>query len=148
MFDLKMTLLEYAATSSHKLKVLEDGKFCIDFRFRMGEGKKDRLQMVWCWIAKGRKPEEKCVYFSSRVGIYSPNINLFTLMKDAGRCFHSTITIVSDKNKEGQPCESIIVQASPNLKYVTKEFFLEVLFEVAETADILEERHFDGVDIY
>ena len=66
------------------------------------------------------------------------------MLRDGGAGNYSTVTIVPDKDKEGNPCETIIVQASPVLEYLTKEEFLFVLWEVADVADILEEKHFGG----
>ncbi len=146
MIDLKTILLEYAATTSHKLKLLDGDKFSIDFAYRMKDGS-TRYQLVWCWIAKGRARGKDCVYFTSRVGNFKPDLNLYLLLKEAGYGAYSTVTIVSDKDNEGNPCESVVVQASPLLEHTTKESLLNVLYEVGETADILEQKYF-GADKY
>jgi len=143
MLDLKTTLLEYAASSPHKFKELDNGKFCIDFAFKLKDGSK-RYQMVWCWLSKGRAKGKDCVYFTSRAGTYNPSVNMYKLLKEAGYGTYSTITVVSDKDKDGNPCETVVVQASPVLEFLSKDEFLYILWEVGEVADIVEEKHFGG----
>ena len=62
--------------------------------------------------------------------------------------FRSVSPTLSVKNstafKEGNPCETVVIQASPILEYLQKEEFIDILWEVAEIADILEEKHFGG----
>ena len=53
MFDPRTTLLEYTASTSHKLTTYDNGKFCVDFLFKMKDGT-ERYQMVWCWISANR----------------------------------------------------------------------------------------------
>ena len=104
----------------------------------------NRFQVVWCWIEAGRGKGKDCLYMTSRAGIYNPELNLYQLLKESGFGTYSTITVVSDKDKEGNPCETIVVQASPVLEFLSKEEFLFILWEVAEIADILEVKHFGG----
>jgi len=145
MLDIKETLLNYASTTSHQVTLLEDDKFQIRFEFAMEEGQKNRIQTVWCWIIADRIPDEKCVYFTSPIGTYNPTIDLYQLLRDAGRAFYSTVTLVPNKDTQGKPIESITVQASPLLKHLTKDAFLHILSEVAGVADILEEKYFGNI---
>ncbi|MFK7796147.1 MAG: hypothetical protein AB8E82_01755 [Aureispira sp.] len=143
MIDLKAVLTEYATAKEFKIKELDNGKFSIDVILKLKAGSA-RYQFVWVWIAEGRAKGKDCVYITSRVGIYTPNVNVYQLLKESGYGVYSTITIVPDKDKEGKPCESIFIQASPILEYLEEEELIEILMEVAEIADILEEKHFGG----
>lgn len=143
MIDLREVLTEYAEVKKYKLKELDNGKFSIDIAMKLKDGS-SRYQFVWIWIAEGRAKGKDCVYLTSRAGIYTPNANVYQLLKESGYGVYSTVTIVPDKDKEGNPCETVVVQASPILEYLQKEEFIEILWEVAEIADILEEKHFGG----
>lgn len=143
MIDLKEVLTEYASEKKYKLRELDGGKFSIDVAMRLKDGN-FRYQFVWIWIAPKRGKGKDCIYFTSRVGTYTPNVNLYQLIREAGFGVYSTITITSDKDKEGNPCETIVVQASPVQEYLTKEELIYILWEVAEVADILEEKYFGG----
>ena len=143
MIDLKETLTEYAAEKKYKIKELDGGKLGIDIAMKLKDGS-FRYQFVWVWMVEGRGKGKDCIYFTSRAGIYTPKINLYQLVKESGYGVYSTITIVPDKDKEGNPCETVVVQASPVQEFLSKEEFLYILWEVAEVADILEERHFGG----
>lgn len=143
MIDLKQVLTDYATAKNYKLKELDNGKYSIDISMKLKDGS-SRYQFVWAWIAEGRAKGEDCVYLTSRAGTYTPNANLYQLLKESGYGIYSTITIVPDKDKDGNPCETVVVQASPMLKYLTEEEFLYILWEVAEVADIIEEKHFGG----
>jgi len=81
---------------------------------------------------------------NSRAGMYNNNLNLYQLLKDSGSGYYSTITIVPDKNAEGNPCETVVVQASPYLDSLSVELLGDIIFEVANEADWLEEKHFGG----
>lgn len=143
MINIREVLTEYAEIKRYKLKELDNGKFSLDVSMKLKDGSA-RYQFVWVWIAEGRAKGENCVYLTSRAGTYTPNANLYQLLKESGYGVYSTITIVPDKDKDGNPCETIVVQASPMEKYLTKEEFLYILLEVAEVADIIEEKHFGG----
>jgi hypothetical protein len=141
MIAIDALLKEYALAKKYKLTHLDDGKYCIDIAMKLKD-ESYRYQFVWLWVAEGRGKGKDCVYFTSRVGHYTPNIDLYRLVKEAGHGVYTTVTVVADKDKAGNPCESIVVQASPVLEFLSKEAFLFILWEVAEVADILEERHF------
>jgi hypothetical protein len=143
MIDLREVLTEYAEVKKYKLKELDNGKFSIDIAMKLKDGS-SRYQFVWIWVAEGRAKGKDCVYLTSRAGLYTPNANLYQLLKESGYGVYSTVTIVPDKDKSGNPCETVVVQASPIMEYLQKEEFIEILWEVAEIADILEEKHFGG----
>lgn len=143
MIDLREVLTEYAEVKRYKLKELENGKFSMDIAMQLKDGTY-RYQFVWIWLAEGRAKGKDCVYLTSRIGGYTPNVNVYQLLKESGYGVYSTLTIVPDKDKEGKPCETVVVQASPILEYLQKEEFIDILWEVAEIADILEEKHFGG----
>lgn len=145
MIDLKEVLTAYSEERKYKLKEIEDGKFSIDIAMKLKDGS-FRYQFVWVWVSEGRGKGKDCVYFTSRAGTYTPDVNVYQLIKESGYGVYTTITIVPDKDKEGNPCETVIVQASPVYEFISKEEFLYILWEVAEVADILEEKHF-GCDV-
>ncbi|MGH1335768.1 MAG: hypothetical protein ACRBFS_06535 [Aureispira sp.] len=143
MINLREVLTEYAEVKKYKLKELDNGKFSIDIAMKLKDGT-SRYQFVWIWLAEGRAKGKDCIYLTSRAGNYTPNVNVYQLLKESGYGVYSTVTIVPDKDKEGNPCETVVIQASPILEYLQKEEFIEILWEVAEIADILEEKHFGG----
>ena len=143
MIDIKEILTEYAEIKKYKLKELDNGKFSLDISMKLKD-ESIRYLFIWIWIAEGRAKGVNCVYMTRRAGTNTPNANLYQLLKESGYGVYSTITIVPDKDKSGNPCETVVVQASPIHKYLTKEEFLYVLWEVAEVADVLEEKHFGG----
>lgn len=143
MINLKEVLTEYTEERKFKLKELDDGKFSVDIAMKLKDGTY-RYQFVWVWISEGRGKGKDCIYFTSRAGTYTPNINNYQLLKESGYGIYSTITIVPDKDKEGNPCETVVVQASPIHEHLSREQFLYILWEVAEVADIIEEKHFGG----
>ena len=145
MIDLKKVLTDYANSKKYKLKEMDNGIFSLDISMKLSDGSM-RNQYVWIWVIPGRAKGQDCIYLNSRVGTFNPTINLYRLMKDSGAGVYSSVTIVNDKDKQGNPCESIVVNASPIQNMVTKEEFLYILWEVAERADILEERYFGGDD--
>jgi hypothetical protein len=143
MIDLKEVLTEYSESRKYKLRELDGGKFSIDIAMKLKDGS-FRYQFVWVWISKERGKGKDCIYLTSRAGTYNPGVNLFQLIKESGYGVYTTITIVSDKDKEGNPCETVVIQASPVQEFLSKEEFLYILWEVAEVADIIEEKHFGG----
>lgn len=145
MIDLKKVLTDYADSKKYKLKEMDNGIFSLDISMKLSDGSM-RYQYVWIWVIPGRAKGQDCIYLNSRVGTFNPTINLYGLMKDSGAGVYSSVTIVNDKDKQGNPCESIVVHASPIQNMVTEEEFLYILWEVAERADILEERYFGGDD--
>ncbi|MCH2021543.1 MAG: hypothetical protein MK207_03585 [Saprospiraceae bacterium] len=143
MINIKEVLTAYSEERKFKLKEIEDGKFSIDIAMKLKDGS-FRYQFVWLWVSEGRAKGKDCVYFTSRVGTYTPNLNKEQLLRESGYGVYSTITIVPDKDKSGNPCETVVVQASPVYEYLNEDEFLYILWEVAEVADILEEKHFGG----
>ena len=145
MIDLKEVLTAYSEERKYKLKEIDVGKFSIDIAMKLKDGS-FRYQFVWIWVSEGRGKGKDCVYFTSRAGTFSPNVNVYQLIKESGYGVYTTITIVPDKDKDGNPCETVVVQASPVHEFLSKDEFLYILWEVAEVADIIEEKHF-GCDV-
>lgn len=144
MLNLEEVLTAYCEKKQYRMKKMDGGKFNIDIAMRLKDGSY-RYQLVWVWVSEERaKGKKDCIYFTSRVGVYTPVVNLYNLMREAGYGVYSTVTIVPDTDKEGQPCETVVVQASPVHEYLTEDELLYILWEVAEMADILEEKHFGG----
>ena len=145
MIELKKVLTNYAASKKYKLKEVDKGVFSLDISMNLSNGSM-RYQYVWIWIIPGGAKGKDCVYLNSRVGTFNSTVNLYGLMKDSGKGVYSSVTILDDKDKKGEPCESVIVHASPMIDRLTEEEFLYILWEVAERADILEEQYFGKDD--
>ena len=64
------------------------------------------------------------------------------MFKDVAAGTYCMVTISKDTDLEGNPCETIIVQASPNLESTNYDLFHDILLEVAVVADFLEEKYF------
>ena len=110
MINLREVLTEYAEVKKYKLKELDNGKFSIDIAMKLKDGS-SRYQFVWIWLAEGRAKGKDCIYLTSRAGNYTPNVNVYQLLKESGYGVYSTVTIVPDKDKEGNPCETVVIQA-------------------------------------
>ena len=141
MIQLKETITEYALEKGFKMKEVNPGVFSLDIRMPLNDGT-FRYQFVWIWEIAGRAKGQDCIYLNSRVGVYNPTLNLYNMVKDSGAGIYSSLTIVNDKDKEGNPCESLVVHASPIKSQLSKEQLFYIIREVAEQADIMEEIYF------
>ncbi|MFN3317038.1 MAG: hypothetical protein ACK40K_09520, partial [Raineya sp.] len=85
-------------------------------------------------------------YFNSRCGTYEEGAtDTYNLLKEAGFGHYSMVTITKDKLADGTPCETVIVQASPIGEHInTLDELADIVWEVAEVADIIEEKYFGG----
>lgn len=144
MVDLKKLVQDTAEKFNTKFKELGEHSFVIDIPLKLKDGS-FRYQYVYSSFSKGFAKGKDCFYVYSRCGTYSNDLNLYSLLKEAKFGVYSMVTILSDKDSEGNPVESVIVQASPIVEYTTYDELFYVICEVAEVADLLEEKYF-GVD--
>ncbi len=144
MLDLRSALLNISRRWNYKMDEVSPEVWRMDVAIPLKDGK-FRYQFVYIWQAKGRWFNQKdCIYINSRCGTYTQALNHYNLLKEGGYGFYTSVTVTNDKDKEGRPCESLVVQASPVLEWTTPELLNEIIYEVAYNADIIEERYFGG----
>ncbi|MBS1637995.1 MAG: hypothetical protein JST26_18930 [Bacteroidetes bacterium] len=141
--DLKIVLSNIAARWNYKLDELSPGVFRMDVALKMKDGS-FRYQFVYIWIIPGRYMGKDVVYMNSRCGEFSPNLNLYKLLKESGCGTYCSITVTTDKRADGSPCETVIAQAVQPIQYTNEEILNEVIYDVAYNADIVEEVYFGG----
>ncbi|MEM7102238.1 MAG: toll/interleukin-1 receptor domain-containing protein [Bacteroidota bacterium] len=144
--ELKNRLQQLANENGFEFTEYQRNQFHIRVTFDMPD-KTQRYQSVYTWIADIGKDNKPCIYMNTRVGIYSPQVNLYEFAKEAAYGIYSAITIVDDKDTNGNPCETIILQAAPNLESTNYDLFKQIVLEVAATGDFLEEKYF-GKDFH
>lgn len=144
MLNFDSAIREVAKRFNAQLKEISPGVYSLDIPFAMKDGT-NRYQFVYAWLIKGRSKGRDCFYFNSRVGTFHSQINLKKLLREAAFANVATITVIDDKQPDGSPCETVIVQASPLAEHVsTVDEMADVIWEVAEMADVLEEKYFGG----
>lgn len=140
--ELAATLQQIASRYNYKLDEITPGTFRMDVAIPVKD-KPTRYQFVYIWTITEQSGRQR-IYMNSRCGIYTPQLNLYNIMKEAAYGNYCTVTITTDKTKEGTPCETIITQAVPALAMTTPELLNEIIYEVAVNADIIEDRFFGG----
>jgi hypothetical protein len=140
--ELQPTLQQIATRYNYKLDEVSPGTFRMDVAIPLKDGK-FRYQFVYIWIIKEQSGRER-IYMNSRCGTFTPQLNLYNLLKESAFGNYTTVTITNDKTKDGAPCETVITQAVPALALTTPELLNEIIYEVAVNADIIEEKFFGG----
>lgn len=140
--ELQPTLQQIASRYNYKLDESSPGVYRMDISIPLKEGK-FRFQLVYIWMIKEASGRER-IYMNSRCGTFSPQLNLYNILKESAYGNYSTVTITNDKTADGTPCETVIVQAVPALGMTTPELLNEIIYEVAVGADIIEEKFFGG----
>ncbi len=140
--DLQATLQQIASRYKYKLDEINPGTYRMDVAIPVKD-KDTRFQLVYIWKITEASGRER-IYMNSRCGIYTPQVNLYNILKESAYCNYCTITITTDKTADGTPCETIVAQAVPALAMTTPEFLNELIYEVAVNADIIEEKFFGG----
>lgn len=143
MFDLKQTLENISAKWKYKLDEVSPGVFRMDVALKVGEDKW-RYQFVYIWQIPDRYFGQPAIFMNSRCGEYSPNLNLYHMLKESGYGSLSSITVTTDKKADGSPCETIVCQSAIPVEFVTEQIVDKTIFEVAYNADIIEEKYFGG----
>jgi hypothetical protein len=143
MLDLKTALTNISAKWKYKLEEVSPNVWRVDVALKMKD-ESWRYQFVYVWIVETRFQGKPSIYMNSRCGEFNTNINLYNLLKESGYGNYCSVTVTTDKRADGSPCETVIVQASLAVEFTTEELLDKVLFEVANGADIVEEKFFGG----
>lgn len=143
MFDLKTAVSNIAEKWKYKMDEVSPGVFRLDVAIKMKDGNW-RYQFVYAWIIAGRHFGKDVVYMNSRCGEYNPNLNHYKLLKEGGYGTYAQVTVTTDKRANGEPCETIIVQAVQPVELTNEAILNEVIYDVAYNADIIEETYFGG----
>lgn len=143
MFDLKTAITNIAQRWKYKMDEVSPGVFRVDVAIKMKD-ESWRYQFVYAWIIPGRHFGKDVVYMNSRCGEYNPNLNHYKLLKEGGYGTYAQVTVTTDKRANGEPCETIIVQAVQPIELTNEAILNEVLYDVAYNADIIEETYFGG----
>lgn len=143
MIDLKTALTNISTRWKYKMDEVSPNVWRMDVALKMKD-ESWRYQYVYTWIVQSRFQGKDAIYMNSRCGEYNSNLNLYNLLKESGYGNYCSVTVTTDKRADGTPCETIIVQASLAHEHTTEELLDKVLFEVANGADIIEEKFFGG----
>lgn len=129
-----------------KFEKMEDGvTWAIDVPFKMKDGN-FRYQWVYVSYGVGVARGRDIYDIRSKVGDYSPAVNVHGMLVEAKFGYYSAVCIREVK-REGNPVDVIYVQAGPYADYVTSyDHFKLIVDEVGGNADILEEKFYGGVD--
>ncbi|MGZ3862848.1 MAG: hypothetical protein ACXVPN_10590 [Bacteroidia bacterium] len=143
MLDLKTALANISTKWKYKLDEVSPGVWRVDVALKMKD-ESWRYQFVYVWIVETRFQGKPAIYMNSRCGEYNSNLSLYNLLKESGYGNYSSVTVTTDKRVDGSPCETVIVQASLSQEHTTEALLDAVIFEVANGADIIEEKFFGG----
>lgn len=137
MIQLHQVLKEVAEKWKYKLDEFPNGIYRMDVLIPLISGG-TRFQYVYIWIVKNRFYGKDAIYMNSRCGVYSPTLDLYKVLKAAGGCNYSSITITTDKTADGTPCETIIAQAALPLETCNADILNEAIYDTAVSADYVE----------
>ncbi|HEY1040279.1 MAG TPA: hypothetical protein VGF30_12775 [Bacteroidia bacterium] len=143
MLDLKQSLTNISTKWKYKLEEISPNIFKIDVAIKIGEDKW-RFQNVYIWEMKERYYGQPAIYMNSRCGEASAKINLYNILKEAAYGNVSSLAIVNDKKADGSDTETIVCQAGLPLEFASEELLDKTIYEVANNADIIEEKYFGG----
>lgn len=143
MLDLRQSLTNISTKWKYKLEEISPNIFKIDVAIKIGEDKW-RFQNVYIWEMKERYYGQPAIYMNSRCGEASAKINLYNILKEAAYGNVSSLAIVNDKKADGSDTETIVCQAGLPLEFVSEELLDKTIYEVANNADIIEEKYFGG----
>lgn len=143
MFDLRQALQSISAKWKYKLDEISPNVFRMDVAIKVGDDKW-RYQYVYLWEVKDRYFGQPAIYMNSRCGVVSPNINFYNILKECAFGNISALTIAKDKKTDGSECETIICQAGLPTEFITETMLDKTIYEVANNADIIEEKYFGG----
>jgi len=141
--DLKTVLTSICDKWKYKLDETSPGVFRIDVAMKQTDGS-FRYQYVYAWLIKERYLGKDAFYFNSRCGVYTPNINLYQMLKESSYCTYCSVIITNDKKTDGTPCESIVVHAIQPVELTNEAIINEVIWDMATNADIIEKNYFGG----
>lgn len=139
-------LPELAMDWNTKFEKLDDGvTWAIDVPIN---AKNDKQRFQWVYISYGvGVAKGNDIYdVRSKIGDYLPTLNLHGMMVEAKYGFYSMVCI-KELRRDGKRVEVMNVQAGPLADHVTSyEQFKFIIQEVADNADILEDKFFGGID--
>lgn len=141
--DLKNLLEQISQKRNYKLVEHRPGLYSLDVAIPLKDGKW-RYQYVYISVETPQNGGRQRIFMNSRAGRYNQMLNHYLLMKEATYCNYSCITISNDKDKDGNPIETVFVQSAPYLDTTSVELLDDIVYEVANNADILEEKFFGG----
>lgn len=143
---LKSHLDQMAREWNRAVDLLPTGAYRLDVPLVYNDGLQ-RNQFVFVRVSPNFARGKDVYYITSRAGTFTPSVNLHQIMREAGLGVYSMITIIDDKDENGNPCETILVQASPIVEYTNQYDLLKfVVTEVASVADFLEQKYLGGAD--
>jgi hypothetical protein len=145
MVNFDTAIQDVAKKFNAQIKEVSSGIYSLDVSFKLKDGS-NRYQYVYTWMIPNRLKGKDCYYFYSRCGTFQlGTTDTYNLLKEAGYGSYSMITIIKDQLSDGTPCETVIVQACPVAEYINSiDELAAVVWEVAEVADIIEEKYFGG----
>ncbi|TAF63135.1 MAG: hypothetical protein EAZ55_14520 [Cytophagales bacterium] len=141
--DLKKMMQEASQRFGTKFEELPSGAYLIDVPLKLKDGS-IRYQYVYGSVGLDPTQNKEFFYLNSRCGIINEQTDFAGILRDARYGIYTTIAIVNDRQRDGTPCETLIVQASPLVEYTAQEQLLYIITEIAEKADIIEEKYFGG----
>lgn len=141
--DLKLQMEQIAAKTGYPFKDYGNGYYSLDVTLVISETVK-RYQIVFAKIENNKEGVPVRILIQSRAGIYTPMLNLYNIIKEGNYLNYSTICIIPEKDKEGRPCETLYVQSAPLITMTPPDLLEKIIYEVANNADIIEEKYFGG----
>jgi hypothetical protein len=143
MLDLQYAFSELSHRFMAYYREQEPGIFLLEIPFKMQDGT-TRLQFVTGRVfAKKFRGVKDCFYIVSNCGKVHPGLNFYEILKEGRHGVHSMVTILPVKGEDEITLEMLCVQACPLVDSVrTLDDLAEIVWEVAEAADILEEKYF------
>ncbi|MEZ4777814.1 MAG: hypothetical protein R2786_00325 [Flavobacteriaceae bacterium] len=125
-----------------KTDQLPSGTVRVDVVLKLNDG---RFRYQWVFLTQQESKAGKEIYMNSRVGIYNQTL-LYPMLKKAGAsCCYSCLTVVND-TYDGKPAETFVIQSVPSAD-ISDDMLYKILFEVANTADFLEETFYGGDNV-
>ncbi|MCS7084685.1 MAG: hypothetical protein NZ534_01235 [Bacteroidia bacterium] len=128
---------------NQNVRSLEGDVWMMDFPIVSSAGQ-SRHQYVYAQkeVRNGRE-----VYlFTSRCGRYTPQTDLYKLLKENRRSIYAGLTITTDRLRTGQEVEIVAAFAATIAASADYDELRYLIQEVAELADEVERKYFGGQD--
>ncbi len=143
MIALDEFMYKVAEELGQTVKQLDGGVLMIDYPIVTDKGE-NRRQYVY---AQQEVRNGKEVYlFTSRCGRYTPQTDLYKLMKANLHSIYAGLTITSDRLRTGQEIEIVAAFASTIAASADFDELRYLIHEVAVLADDVERKYFGGED--
>ena len=140
MKEFKTRIEEISKKRNWKFAELPNDILRLDISLVLAD-KKVRFQYVFISFKKGKDKQKDRYYMNSRIGKYNERLLLPMVKKTGSILSYSSLGVINDKDKEGNPIETFIIQAVPHT-IVSDELLLEIIFEVGNYADYMEEIYY------